>query len=119
MEAPAKTRIAPTEIAPETFLIHDHQGEGTAPVIVALNTLVIRAAEPVVVDTGMAENREQYLADVFGLVEPRGRALGVPQPRRRRPHRQRERADGGVPERHAGRRTGSWSSAWPRRWRSR
>ena len=29
MEAPVKTRIAPTEIAPETFLIHDHQGEGT------------------------------------------------------------------------------------------
>jgi flavorubredoxin len=70
METPVKTRIEPTEIAPETFLIHDHQGEGTAPVVVALNALVIRAAEPVVVDTGMAENREQYLADVFGLVEP-------------------------------------------------
>jgi flavorubredoxin len=70
MEAPTKTRIEPTRIAPETFLIHDHQGEGTAPVTVALNTLVIRAAEPVVVDTGVAENREQYLADVFGLVEP-------------------------------------------------
>ena len=67
---PRKTRIAPTEIAPETFLLHDHQGEGTAPVVVALNTLVIRAAEPVVVDTGVAENREQYLADVFSLVEP-------------------------------------------------
>jgi flavorubredoxin len=65
-----KTRLTPTEIAPETFLIHDHQGEGSAPVVVALNSLVIRAAEPVVVDTGMAENQEQYLADVFGLVEP-------------------------------------------------
>jgi flavorubredoxin len=70
MEQPRKTRISPTEIAPETFLIHDHQGEGSAPVSVALNTLVIRAAEPVVVDTGVAENCEQYLADVFGLVEP-------------------------------------------------
>ena len=67
---PARPALAPTQIAPETFLIHDHQGEGIAPVVVALNTLVIRAAEPVVVDTGMAENREQYLADVFGLVEP-------------------------------------------------
>jgi flavorubredoxin len=67
---PTKTRLEPTLVAPETFLIHDHQGEGTAPVVVALNSLVIRAAEPVVVDTGMAENREQYLADVFGLVEP-------------------------------------------------
>jgi flavorubredoxin len=65
-----KTRFEPTEIAPETFLIHDHQGEGEAPVSVALNTMVIRAAEPVVVDTGMAENRDQYLADVFSLVEP-------------------------------------------------
>lgn len=70
MALPGKTRLTPTEIAPETFLIHDHQGEGIAPVVVALNSLVIRAAEPVVVDTGMAENREQYLADVFALVEP-------------------------------------------------
>jgi flavorubredoxin len=32
--------------------------------------MVIRSAEPVVVDTGMAEHREQFLADVFSLVEP-------------------------------------------------
>jgi glyoxylase-like metal-dependent hydrolase (beta-lactamase superfamily II) len=70
MDQLMKTRLEPTLVAPETFLIHDHQGEGTAPVSVALNTLVIRAAEPVVVDPGVAENREQYLADVFGLVEP-------------------------------------------------
>jgi flavorubredoxin len=70
MQPHTKTRLEPTLVAPETFLIHDHQGEGSAPVSVALNTLVIRAAEPVVVDTGVAENREQYLADVFGLVEP-------------------------------------------------
>jgi flavorubredoxin len=65
-----KTRFAPTRIGPETFLIHDHHGEGEGPVSVGLNTMVIRAKEPIVVDTGMAENREQYLADVFGLVEP-------------------------------------------------
>jgi flavorubredoxin len=70
MFAHPKTRFDPTEIAPETFLVHDHHGEGEGPVSVALNTMVIRAAEPVVVDTGMAENRDQYLADVFGLVEP-------------------------------------------------
>jgi flavorubredoxin len=66
----AKTRLTPTEIAPETFLVHDHHGEHTDPVSVGLNTMVIRAAEPVVVDTGMKENREQYLDDVFSLVEP-------------------------------------------------
>lgn len=65
-----KTRFEPTQIADETFLVHDHHGEGTEPVSVALNTMVIRGAEPVVVDTGMAENRDQYLADVFSLVEP-------------------------------------------------
>jgi flavorubredoxin len=70
MQPLTKTRLDPTEIAPETFLIHDHQGEGTAPVVVTLNALVIRAAQPVVIDTGVAENRDQYLADVFGLVEP-------------------------------------------------
>lgn len=65
-----KTRIEPTLIAPDTYLIHNHQGEGDAPVSVALNTMVIRAREPVVVDTGMAEHRDEYLADVFSLVEP-------------------------------------------------
>lgn len=64
------TRLEPTRIAPETFVVHDHHGEGTDPVSVSLNTMVIRAAEPVVVDTGMTENEERYLADVFSLVEP-------------------------------------------------
>jgi flavorubredoxin len=65
-----KTRLAPTQIASETFLIHDHNGEGTAPVMVPLNSMVIRGAEPMVVDTGMPENRDQFLADVFSLVAP-------------------------------------------------
>ena len=65
-----KTRYRPTEIAPDTFLIHNHEGEGEAPVSVPLNTVLIRAAEPVVVDTGMKENRDDYFEDLFGLVEP-------------------------------------------------
>lgn len=67
---PTKTRFEPTLLAPDTFLLHDHTGEGTGPVSIAINTMVIRGAEPVVVDTGAAEHREQYLADVFALVEP-------------------------------------------------
>jgi flavorubredoxin len=70
MYAPTKTRFEPTRIAPDTFLIHDHHGEGEAPVSVALNSMVIRAAQPVVVDTGVAENRDRFLADVFSVVEP-------------------------------------------------
>lgn len=46
-----KTRFEPSLIAPATFLIHDHQGEGEGPVSVPLNSMVIRAAEPVVIDT--------------------------------------------------------------------
>jgi len=69
--SPSKTRLAPTRIADETYLIHDHQGEGTAPAVVQINAMLIRGQEPVVVDTGAAVNREQYLADLFGLVEPR------------------------------------------------
>jgi flavorubredoxin len=70
--APAipQTRNRPTKIAPETFLIHKHQGEGTAPAVVALNSMVIRGRQPVVIDTGAAEHRDEYLEDVFSLVEP-------------------------------------------------
>ena len=65
-----KTRLEPTKIAPETYLVHDHTGEGHAPVLVPLNAMVIRGAEPVVVDTGVTENQDQFLADVFSIVEP-------------------------------------------------
>jgi flavorubredoxin len=51
-------------------VIHNHQGEGTAPVVVALNTMVIRGREPIVVDTGMTEHTDDFLADVFSLVDP-------------------------------------------------
>jgi flavorubredoxin len=71
LTAPTKTRFEPTRITNETYLIHDHAGEDQGPVVVALNSMVIRGAEPVVVDTGVAENREQFLADVFSLVEPK------------------------------------------------
>jgi flavorubredoxin len=70
MNRAPKTRLAPTQVAPDTFLIHDHQGEGTAPVVVALNSMVIRSKQPVVVDTGAAEHRDQFLTDVCSLVEP-------------------------------------------------
>ena len=65
-----KTHLEPTKIAPETYLVHDHSGEGHAPVLVPLNAMVIRGVEPVVVDTGVAENRDQVLSDVFSIVEP-------------------------------------------------
>lgn len=58
------------EIAVETFVIQATIGEGVAPQAVHMNAMVIRGSEPVVVDTGCSIHRDQYLEDLFGLVEP-------------------------------------------------
>ncbi|MEZ5298591.1 MAG: MBL fold metallo-hydrolase [Ilumatobacteraceae bacterium] len=63
-------RLAPIEIAPETFVIHDTFAPPGAPGAVHMNSMLIRGAQPVVVDTGAPTNREQYLEDLFSLVEP-------------------------------------------------
>jgi flavorubredoxin len=65
-----KTRLEPTRIAPETFVIHNHEGEGVSPAILPVNSLVIRGKEPVVVDTGFAHVSDEFFADLFSLVEP-------------------------------------------------
>jgi flavorubredoxin len=69
-ELPARIRHQPVQIAPETWVIQATHGEGTAPLAVHMNSMLIRGAEPVVVDTGAPVNREQYLEDLFSLVEP-------------------------------------------------
>lgn len=60
----------PERIAAETWLIHQVQEALGAPLCVYLNSMVIRGAEPVIVDTGTLANRAQWLDDVFGLVDP-------------------------------------------------
>ena len=67
--APARHH-APLQIAEETFLVRQLEGEGRGPVAVYINSLVIRGAQPIIVDTGAPNNREQWLSDVFSLVEP-------------------------------------------------
>ncbi|MEI2696899.1 MAG: MBL fold metallo-hydrolase [Microthrixaceae bacterium] len=67
---PPTPRHQPMEIAPETFVIQATQGEGTAPQAVHMNSMLIRGSEPVVVDTGCPAHREQYLEDLFSLVDP-------------------------------------------------
>jgi hypothetical protein len=66
----ASDRIAPIEIAPDTFVIHDSYFPPGAPAAAPMNAMLIRGAEPVVVDTGTPLNRERYLDDLFSLVEP-------------------------------------------------
>jgi flavorubredoxin len=70
-EPAGPTIIRPPErIAEETWLIHQVQEALGAPLRVYLNSMVIRGAEPVIVDTGTVANRAQWLDDVFGLVDP-------------------------------------------------
>jgi len=62
-------RQLPLEVAPDTFVIR-----ALMPSIggtwTNLNSMVIRAAEPVIVDTGMVTSRETWFEDVFSLVPP-------------------------------------------------
>ena len=60
---------APYEIAPETFVI-PNLAPGAPGAYVPVNTMVIRGAEPVIVDTGAPVHRELWLEKVFSVVEP-------------------------------------------------
>jgi flavorubredoxin len=59
----------PLEIARDTYLIRSMFGEGQGPVAVYVNSMVITDPEPIVVDTGTAVNRDQWMADVASLVD--------------------------------------------------
>jgi flavorubredoxin len=61
---------APEQIADETWLIHQVQEALGAPLRIYLNSMLIRGAEPIIVDTGTVANRAQWLDDVFALVDP-------------------------------------------------
>jgi flavorubredoxin len=60
----------PLRIAPDTYLIRQLAGEGRNPVMMPVNSMVIVGEAPVIVDTGTVQNREDWLNDVFGLVDP-------------------------------------------------
>jgi flavorubredoxin len=60
----------PLEVAPETFLLRSVQRAFGAPLSVPLNSVVIRGAEPVVLDTGTRANRKAWLDDLTALVDP-------------------------------------------------
>lgn len=67
---PPAAHHPPLTIGRDTHLIRSMFGEGEGPVAVYVNSLVITGPEPIVVDTGTVVNRDQWLADVFSLVEP-------------------------------------------------
>jgi flavorubredoxin len=61
----------PLKVAEDTYLIRSLYGEGSAPVSIYVNSMVITGREPVIVDTGAAGNRDNWLNDVFSLVAPK------------------------------------------------
>ena len=63
-------RVPPTQIAKDTFVLHSVQPALGEPLFVYLNSMVILGAEPMIVDAGTIANRDQWLDDVFSLVEP-------------------------------------------------
>jgi hypothetical protein len=64
------TYVPPTRIANDTFVIHQIQPALGQPLFVYLNSMVILGREPMIVDTGTPANRQQWLDDVFSIVEP-------------------------------------------------
>ena len=59
----------PVQIAPETFVIQGHVEVGGAGVM-HVNSMLIRGAEPTVVDTGVPVDEDRFLRDLFALVDP-------------------------------------------------
>lgn len=68
-EAPT-TRVPPTRVGTDTWVVHQVQHALGAPLCVYLNSMVIASSEPAIIDTGSVNNREQWLQDVFSIVEP-------------------------------------------------
>jgi len=67
--APA-VHYPPLKVAEDTWLIQQMQRAVIGPLWVPLHSLVIKGAEPIVVDTGTPANRRQWLKDVFSIVDP-------------------------------------------------
>lgn len=68
-EAPT-TRVPPTRVDTDTWVIHQVQNALGAPLSMYMNSMLIAGREPVIVDTGSVNNRHQWLEDVFGIVDP-------------------------------------------------
>jgi flavorubredoxin len=68
---PPRFHHEPLKLADDTYLIRQVGGEGEAPMLVYVNSMVVLGKEPVIVDTGTVSNRENWLNDVFSLVDPK------------------------------------------------
>jgi hypothetical protein len=99
--APPATRSDPrVKAASDTFGDPWPLGGGHRPRVVQMNAMVIRGAEPIVVDTGCPIHRDGYLDDLSTQFRAAGRAVGVHQPQRHRPCRQPAPGDRCLPAGH-------------------
>ena len=67
---PPRFHHAPQKVGEDTYVIRQLVGEGEEPMLAYVNSAVILGQQPVIVDTGMVNNREAWLNDVFSLVDP-------------------------------------------------
>jgi flavorubredoxin len=70
MHAPTVPTTTPQPIGRDAYLIPNLVPQGPDAYLY-VNTMVIRGAEPVVIDTGAPVHRELWLEKVFSVVEPR------------------------------------------------
>jgi flavorubredoxin len=63
-------RQSPTLVADGTYVVHEVQHALGQPLSVYINSAVILAEEPVLVDTGSLRNRRAWFEDTFALVAP-------------------------------------------------
>jgi flavorubredoxin len=64
------THVPPMRVDTDTWIIHQVQHALGAPLSVYLNSMVIAGSEPVIIDTGSINNQNQWLEDVFNIVDP-------------------------------------------------
>ena len=69
MNNPSVPVTSPVQVAPETFLIPNLAPAGDG-LYLPVSSLVIRGAEPIVVDTGAPIHHDHWVDMVFGLVDP-------------------------------------------------
>ena len=60
----------PSQVAPDTYLIHEVQRTLGQSLSVYINSAVVLAEEPVLIDTGSRRNQRAWLEDTFTLVDP-------------------------------------------------
>lgn len=62
-------RCEPELIADDTYVIRQLFGEGLGPAAVYVNSMLIAGPEAVIVDTGPAVARDEWMNDVFSIVD--------------------------------------------------